>query len=390
MELAVELCCANVGSRGFGKVLLENAVARICAEDVVAEVDMPGFERSLVDGYALREDDLGKGITSLQVAAVIPAGCGDEIILRPGQCARIMTGAPIPAGVAAVIKQEEVCKKDGLIFLTRKVKKGENIQSADSIYKKGHIIVSRGAELNAQNIEALAATGMVEIPVYHLPEIYLINTGSETIMPGGNLENGQIFQSNHSLLAAKAISRGCARPKGNGVTEDDISLIKKEIERGLESADLVIITGGTSYGDYDLVLPALEQNEIELLFTSIALRPGRNVTAGVKEGKLIINLPGHPGAVDILFDAIVLPVLRKMKGLSRYGNKWANIKLSQTIEKRIAQRTLMRAELIENQAEFFARPLGKDGSFNGIKPMLVDIKPGQGEKGDTVKGLILD
>jgi len=388
-ESAVKLCCEKVGPGDIEEIKLTNAVSRVCAQSIIALADIPDFKRSMVDGYVISIDDVRKGINRLKVTAVIPAGYGEEITLKAGQCARIMTGAPIPRQAAAVIKQEDVKNESDTITFTRAINDNENIQFPGSRFKKGQILVSAGQELSPQKIEVLAAAGIVKIPAYRLPRIYIINTGSETITPGNHLTKGKIYQSNHALLFSKVSCAGCEAPMGSGATRDDISQISMEIETGLRLADVIIITGGTSGGDYDLVLPSLEQNDTELLFTSIKTRPGKNVTAAVKKGKLILNLPGNPGAVNILFDALIAPVIKKTKGIEEYENKWISIKLSDPVSRIKSQRTLIQAELIEHKTELMARPLRKNHDFTGIKSMIIDLKPGQGREGEIVRGLIL-
>jgi len=393
LESAVKLCCEKTGPGDIEKIRVDQAALRVCAQNIFSSINIPGFKRSMVDGYAINVHDLGKSenldINKLQVVAKIPAGSFSEITLQEGQCARIMTGAILPGQTAAAVKQEDTIYKGETIILKKKIKQNENIQFPGSIIKKGQEIISMGQVLDPGKIEKLSSAGIVTVPVYRQPRVYIINTGSETTLPGNPLEKGKIYQSNQSLLLSKISCAGCQALHGGGVVEDDISHISEEIKEGIKRADIIIITGGTSNGDYDLVLPALKNINTELIFTSIEIRPGRNVTVAVKNGKLIFNLPGNPGAVNILLDVLIAPAFKKIKGIKEYENKWINIRLSNSVPEIISQRSLLRAELIEQGAEFMAKPLRKKENFNGIKSMILDLQPGQGREREIVRGLIL-
>ncbi|MDD2585312.1 MAG: molybdopterin molybdotransferase MoeA [Syntrophomonadaceae bacterium] len=393
LETAISLCFEDVSEMEKEEITIDQATGRVGARDVFAEINVPSFKRSRVDGYAISSSDMDKirvkDKVTLEVQEVIPAGWDHQVVMMPGKCLRVMTGAVLPVAAAAVIKQEEIKTLGEQIIIEKPVSDSINIELPGAVINRGERLLFAGQEIYSNQVEKLSSTGLSRVVAYVLPRVYIINTGSELVLPGTPLKNGQIYHSNRSFLLSKVKETGCAAEVGSPDTKDEMDVIIGEIEQGIKSSDMVLISGGTAEGDYDLVISALKHFDARIIFSSLETRPGKNVTAAVIDGKLVFNLPGNPHAAGLLFDVLVRPVLDKLKGIKEPGHNRVNIRLSQDIPRILNIRSLIRAELIEKNAAFFARPLRKKEKYTSIRPIILDIKPGKGKQGDIVKGIIL-
>ncbi len=219
--------------------------------------------------------------------------------------------------------------------------------------------------------------------------MYIINGGDELRLPGQTLQKGQIYHSNRNFMLAKVQAAHCNGILGSGSVGDNLDCIINEIYIGIQKGDLLIISGGTAQGKYDLVADALQEMKAEFLFHSIASKPGRNISCSLLQGHLVFNLPGHPTAGGIIFDLLLTPVLRKMRGLSNFDHNWLNLRLSENIYRKRDIRNFRRGELVQDKLTFLARPRENHEKNQATIPLLLDIGAGQGEKGDIVKALLL-
>lgn len=393
LERAVELCCAHAHPLNTESMVLEESLNRVAAMDVSSPIRVPSFSRSKMDGFTLTQSDLrrlGAGdCLELQVAAIIPAGWREKVSFSPGQTTRIMTGAMIPQNTAAIVKQEDVENKGGYIRLSGSPVQGQHIDSPGSEIKSGETIVSTGQMVDPEIVERLSSAGLTRVDIYSIPKVYIINCGSELCLPGKALQEGQIYHSNRNYMLAKVQGENCQGILGGGEVGDDLEVIADEIETGIKQADLLIISGGTAQGKYDLVADVLKQLGADFLFHSIESKPGRNVSCSLLKDCLIFNLPGHPSAGGIMFDLLLAPVLGKIKGLADCHHHWLNLRLSEGITNKREVRSFRRGELVSDKLTLLARPLAKHENNRGTIPLLLDIEPGQGKKGDIVKALLL-
>jgi len=393
IEKAIELSCACVHPLSTELVALEKSLNRVAANNVICQQDVPSFHRSLVDGFTLTELDRVRLVQGdclkLKVIHVIAAGSNQEVQFSPGQTVSIMTGAAVPDNTAAIIKQEDVCELGEYIKIKRTVRLGENIEPSGSDIRAGKLIVSKGQSLDPGIIERLAAAGEAGICLYTIPRVYIINCGSELGQPGDTLLKGQIYNSNHNLILAQVQGQHCIGITGR-LINDELHQIAEEIEKGIRQGDLLLISGGTSQGKFDLVADALEQLGAKFLFQGIESQPGRNVSCSLLNNRLVINLPGRPSAGGIIFDLLVAPILRKIRGLADYNHHWLNLALSEDIVRKCTNRSFCRGELIQKGNNLLARPLAKNEISRGKIPLLIDLKPGQGNKGDMVKATLIN
>jgi molybdopterin molybdotransferase len=375
LEDAVALGKKSVYQLDSEYVSINEVVQRVSAQDFYAPINVPDFERSMVDGFAVcREDllDMDEG-SSLRLVAQVMAGTSVLTSIGRGETVRVMTGALLPQGTAAVYKQEEVIEKDGLIYPGRKLKPGSNIEGQGSDIPLGFKLLQKGESLDADRIERLACCGVEKVLVYRRPRVYIINTGSELVLPGQPLQPGQIYHSNRSLLAAK-VARSGATP----------------VLAELGTADMGLISGGTGSGLADLVQESWRVLNASLLFKGIDIIPGRSSAAAVYQGKLLYNLAGRPGAVSLLFEVLIKPVLLNMQGAINQEPSWFEITLESSLDKISNRRSLKRAEMVllgpgKNQA----RPLQDWNTFAQKLPLILDLKAGQGKKGEVVRALLI-
>jgi molybdopterin molybdotransferase len=392
LEDAVALGKKSVYQLDSEYVSINEVVQRVSAQDFYAPINVPDFERSMVDGFAVcREDllDMDEG-SSLRLVAQVMAGTSVLTSIGRGETVRVMTGALLPQGTAAVYKQEEVIEKDGLIYPGRKLKPGSNIEGQGSDIPLGFKLLQKGESLDADRIERLACCGVEKVLVYRRPRVYIINTGSELVLPGQPLQPGQIYHSNRSLLAAKVARSGATPVLAELGTADEERLITDEIRKGISLADMVLISGGTGSGLADLVQESWRVLNASLLFKGIDIIPGRSSAAAVYQGKLLYNLAGRPGAVNLLFEVLIKPVLLNMQGAINQEPSWFEITLESSLDKISNRRSLKRAEMVllgpgKNQA----RPLQDWNTFAQKLPLILDLKAGQGKKGEVVRALLI-
>ncbi|NLO22300.1 MAG: molybdopterin molybdotransferase MoeA [Syntrophomonadaceae bacterium] len=371
---------------------LNEAVQRISAQDFIAPISVPGFDRSAVDGLAVCQEDLLTMDENSSLQCIAQAMAGTSLVpdICRGETVRVMTGAMLPRGTAAVYKQEEVIEKDGLIYPGRKLKPGANIQVQGSDIPIGIKLLAKGVVLDAERIERMACCGVEKVLVYRRPRVYIINTGNELVLPGKLLQPGQIYHSNRSLLAAKVALAGATPVLAEVGATDEEQLITEEIQKGINTADMVIISGGTGSGLADLVQESLGKLNASSLFKGIDIIPGRSSAAAVYKSNLIYNLAGRPGAVSLLFEVLIKPVLFSLQGALHKEQNWFEIILEAPVKKISAGRCLRRAEMIfVGPSQSRARPLNDWNIFPQELPLVLDLKPGQGKAGEVVSAMMI-
>ena len=302
-------------------VNLWDASGRVLSQDLTAQVNNPSFERSQMDGYAMRSTDIAAASQEhpihLQVIEEIGAGYMASQSLRPGTAIKVMTGAPIPAGADVVIKYEELNRIGDDIEVGHKLRTGSNIAPAGEDIKKGEFIASRGTRITPPILGMIASLGMTEVPVFSKIKVALLSTGSELIPPGEQMRPAKIYSSTIYTLHAKCQDRGI-ETVSLGIVNDDQAMIADLIQKGLQETNLIITTGGVAVGDYDLVKFAVDDVGAVKLFDKIDIGPGSSLVAARKDEKLIVGLSGNPKSAILIFDLLVVPVLRKMIGLNQH------------------------------------------------------------------------
>jgi molybdopterin molybdotransferase len=302
------------------RVALHGARTRVTAADVKAPVDLPPFDNSAVDGYAVRHADLAPDAeTSLSVAGRLPAGAAADISLQFRQAVRIFTGAAMPAGADTVFMQEDVNVDGDRVIVPRGLKLGANRRLAGEDVRAGQVAVPAGTVLDAQHIALLAAFGLTEVEVRRRLRVAIFSTGDEVIEPGVPLKRSGIYDSNRFLLV-ELLERLGALVTDLGILADEPAGLARALGKAAAHHDLVLTSGGVSTGEADHVRSAVERIG-QLVFWRVAIKPGRPVAMGVIRGSkgdsaAFVGMPGNPVAVFVTFVRVVKPLLRRLAGAS--------------------------------------------------------------------------
>lgn len=297
---------------------LGDCYQRVLAEDITAQMDFPPFDRSPLDGYALRAEDVEQAKTDSPVILTqvdnVPAGSLPSKKIESGEAARIMTGAKIPEGATAVIRLEdlEVVGERVRVFSPAAI---PNICRQGEELRKGDIVLPKGTLLGEGALGLLAMLGYSQPLVYRKPKVAVLATGSELIGVEEMLTQGKIRNSNNYMLLAKIREAG-GEPLLLGHVRDELEAIEEKL-KGHKDVDVYITTGGASVGDYDLMEEFFQRMNIPQLFSRIAMKPGMPVMAGFWQDALFVALSGNPAAANVSFEALLRPVLRKMAGARR-------------------------------------------------------------------------
>ena len=318
---------------------------------------MPPFDKSAVDGYAVRSAEVKAGLI-LRNIGLIQAGDIFKGGLRAGECVKIMTGAPVPPGADAVIMVEDTSDSGNSVKFLKAVRKGANIAMRGEDIKKGQKIMARGAAISISHIAALAAVGRGHVKTGALPKVSLINTGGEIVPPGLKLGKNRIYNSNGPMLAAMLKTDGItAAPV---IVCDDFKKMKAAIAKALKS-DLVLISGGVSMGDYDLVPAVLKSLGVKAIFHKVRVRPGKPMFFGRKGRTLVFGIPGNPVANFMAYLAYVRPAIRRMGGRSDYAPEFRTGICAGRFEPRTPRRALVLS-CVRAKTEYSLKEVSNNGS----------------------------
>jgi len=309
-EKALDIVLSSARPVGTERVDLTDAANRVLADDVKADMDMPPFNKSAMDGYACRRADLAATLT---VVETIPAGFTPTKQIGPDQCAKIMTGGVVPQGANCVVMKEYVeTPADSTIRFVGK-ETADNICRRGEDIKVGDIVLYKGTLLKPQHIAVLASIGYTRPKVSKIPKVGIVATGSELVDPASKPQPSQIRNSNSAQLAAQARSLG-ADVTDYGIALDTEDGIDDMLKEAIAHNDVVIVSGGVSVGDFDLVPGVLRDNGIKLLFESVAVKPGKPSVFGVSEKVYCFGLPGNPMSTFVQFEILIKPFLYKLMG----------------------------------------------------------------------------
>lgn len=313
------------------KVRLENAAGLCLAENIKSDLNMPPFNRSAMDGYAVIAKDI-KPPVDLDVIENIRAGYNPKKKVGRGQAAKIMTGSVVPKGADTVIKVEETksLDNDRKVRILKETKKGANIARKGEDVRFGKIVLSKGTRIRAQEVGILAAVGANYVKVHSTPGIGIISTGDELVDITHKPKPWQIRNSNSYSLAAQA-RQIVTDVDILGKVNDNKSEIRKLIQKGLKK-DILILSGGVSMGEYDLVGGVLLDLGVKIFFEKVALRPGKPTVFGMKGDKLVFALPGNPVSTFVTFELFVKPCIKKMMGFTSYGHPILQAELEKDIK----------------------------------------------------------
>ena len=351
------------------RVMLADALGRFLAEEVVADSDLPPFDRSQMDGYAVRAEDVATVPTSLRIVGESAAGRGWHHQMQAGQAVRIMTGAPVPAGADSVQQVELTCElKDGTVVeIQKSVEPGRSIVRRGSEINSGQTVLHSGVRINPAMMSALASFGYAEVQVGGQPRVAVLATGSELVAVDQKPAQDQIRDSNNYSIAAYAELAG-ASVERLPLTGDETTTLKRHISAAAETCDMVVTSGGVSMGVYDFTKSALKDLGAEVFFERVALRPGKpTVFARLPNGTLVFGLPGNPVSVSVTFNLFAGTALRAMQGASEPALKEETAVLARSVKGAIERESYLPAQLITNDdGELIAFALKWGGSSDFV------------------------
>ncbi|MFQ6088352.1 MAG: gephyrin-like molybdotransferase Glp [Candidatus Methanofastidiosia archaeon] len=339
-EKTLKILLENIFELGNERVKLEHSLSRVLAEDVKAPMDSPPFNRSAMDGYALRAKDTLDASEfeprEFRVIDEIDAGWVSKKIVKSGECVQVMTGAKLPKGADCVVMQEFTKRSEEKLKVFKSLAFSENVSNKGEDLRKGDVILKKGRILQPQDLSILKSVGLKTILLKKIPTISVIITGSELTGDPDDLEDGKILESNSLLLSSLLEKMGIKSPL-TIVVEDDEEMISKALNKARKISDLILITGGSSVGRRDLV-PRLLEN---ILFHGVAIKPGKPFGFALDEKPTFI-MSGYPVALMIQFYVFVLPTLEKMFGtsfLKRFKGK-----LSSSVKGTLGRRDFLRVK----------------------------------------------
>ena len=329
---------------GKETVLLRAAGGRILAADIVAPLDLPPFDNSAVDGYAVRHRDLKPDAeTRLTVSGRVMAGHRPPNTVGAGEAVRIFTGAPMPAGADTVFMQEDVRTEGEAVIVPPGLKTGANRRLAGEDVKKGSVVLPAGRLLSAADVALAAAIGLTQLEVRPRLRVALFSTGDEIVEPGAPRPPSALFDANRALLAG-LLARLEVEVSDLGIVPDNPAALKRAIGEAAKTHDLVLTTGGVSTGEADHVRDAVESIG-RLVFWRVAIKPGRPVAMGVVEGAAFAGLPGNPVAAFVTFVRVVRPLLLRLGGALPQRLVPLPVKVAFSYKKKKGRREYVRVAL---------------------------------------------
>lgn len=292
---------------GDEKIPLQDSLGRILAEDVFSDINMPPFNKSAMDGFAIIKKDIDK---ELDIIETIKAGAMPQKKITPGKCARIMTGAPVPEGAEMVVMVEHTNVNDNKLTITNK-NSAENICYLGEDIQTDNKILSSGTIITPAEMAALATIGHDPVSVKKQPVIGIIATGSELVEPSEKPKSAQIRNSNSYQLYGQIKQAGC-KATYFGIIEDNEEDIFKMIQKHIDDFNILLLSGGVSMGEFDFVPEVLQKIGFESLFSKIAMKPGKPTIFGRKGDKFVFGLPGNPVSTFMIFELLVKPFCYKL------------------------------------------------------------------------------
>ena len=340
-------------------ISLEAGLNRVLSEDIVAQLDLPRTDRSAVDGYALKASDTtGASQIKPRILKVV-----DGESVGKDQAKQIWTGNPLPEGADAVVMLENVKLLRNKVEVWSSATRWENVSKQGEDLRRGSVVVRAGKRLRPQHLGLLAALGMRELRVFEKPKIAVLATGNELAELGTKLQKNQIFDSNRVSLMALCVELG-AETVNLGIAKDELKQISEKLRIGLEEADAIVTSGGTSVGAPDLVPEAINSlGKPGVIVHGVAMRPGMPTALAIVSGKPILVLPGNPAAAMLGFEVFGRPLVSKLLGLEREESRPVmKARMTKRITVTLGRRNIVRVRVLQQNGEFLAKPVSARGS----------------------------
>lgn len=372
LEEAQKIVLESTPVLGLEKIPLLDTLGRVLGEDIIVERDNPPWDNSAMDGFAVRWDDIkrehpiDKPVT-LNVIEDVPAGKMPTKTVGPGQAIRIMTGAPIPKGADTVLKIEDTEQTPDSVRVFKPEPKGSNIRPQGEDVKKGERIIAKGTPVRPGEAGMLAILAKSFVFVHQRPRVAILSTGDELADLDERYSEEKIINSNSYGIAA-AVQDAGGIPFLLGIAKDNPAALKEKISHGL-TADILVLSGGVSMGDYDFTKAVFQDLGAAMNFWKLAIKPGQPLAFGKIQGKLAFGLPGNPVSSMVTFEQLVRPAMLKMGGHRSYGRPVVQALFQEKFSKRTDRRHFLRGVLTNEGGVFKVWTTGDQGS--GILTSMV-------------------
>jgi molybdopterin molybdotransferase len=351
----------SVTARGVEKVKLEQSLGRVLAEDISANRDLPPYDVSAMDGFALRSADVANAPATLEIIEDIKAGDMPGKTVQAGQCARIMTGAPMPQGADAVIRVEDTQEVSAnSVQINKAVKPGNDMRPQGENMRNGDVVLSAGTEITPGVIGVLATVKAAQFAVYRRPRVAILSTGNELEGMDEPVAPNKIPDSNTYALMAQVQALGI-EPVLLGIARDDPVELERYLRSGLDF-DVLLVSGGTSVGVHDYVRPTIEKLGVEMKFWRVAIRPGHPLAFGSTGTTAVFGLPGNPVSSMVCFEEFVIPALRRMMGNPRLYRRTVTARLAHPVKFRPGRTEFIRVQLTRDETGYIASSTGTQSS----------------------------
>ena len=367
---AIEQVLNAVSPLGVEQVGFRSALGRVLDEDVVSGVDVPAFNRSAMDGYAVRgKNTFGAKETSpvtLNLLGEQLIGRKVDVEVGENEAVKVMTGTQIPEGADAVVMVEYTREMGGTLEVVHPVPPGKNVSQRGEDLREGEVILKKGRVIRPSDIAVLASLGRTDVSLIRRPSVGVVSTGDELVDPEepldeGGLPEGKIFETNSFTLEAMLSDAGALTCRSKAV-EDDLSKLTARVSDLVSGNDMVLLSGGSSIGDRDY-MPEVVSSLGEMVFHGVSMRPGEPAGFGTIGGKPVFLLPGYPVACMVAFITFVMPCLQKMGG-REVKNPFPTVraKVGKKTPSQVGRRDFIRVRVIEEDGQLLAEPLRRGGS----------------------------
>jgi len=381
---ALKSILESVDKLDVEKVVLEKSLGRVLAEDVSSNRDLPPYDVSAMDGFAVRSADVTNTPVTLKIIEDIKAGDMPTRNVQAGQCARIMTGAPVPQGADAVIRMEDTQvastaltpnslpqagERDAVslrelisdaVQINVAVKSGNDIRPQGEGMRNGEVVLAAGTEITPGVTGILATVKCAQVQVYRRPRVAILSTGNELEDIDDPVDPNKIPNSNSYALMAQVQALGI-EPALLGIARDDPAELEEYLQRGLRF-DVLLVSGGTSVGVHDYVRPIIEELGVQMKFWRVAMKPGHPIAFGATADTFVFGLPGNPVSSMVCFEEFVLPALRRMTGHTHLFRRTITARLTHDVKHQPGRTEFIRVVLAKEEGGYAATTTGAQGS----------------------------
>jgi molybdopterin molybdotransferase len=359
---AAQRCVIEAMKRlGTESVPLQQALGRVLAADIKANRDQPPYDVSAMDGFAIRSADVANAPAVLEIIEDIKAGDMPQKTLQPGQCARIMTGAPVPQGADAVIRVEDTeAVSDTQVRINVSVNMRNDIRDRGEAMRTGEVVLTAGTSITPGVVGMLAMVKAAQVEVWRLPRVAILSTGDELEGLEALFDANKIPDANSYALMAQVQALGI-QPVLLGIARDEPQHLQEMLQRGLQF-DVLLVSGGTSVGVHDYVRPTLEALGVQMKFWRVQMKPGHPMAFGVAPLTWVFGLPGNPVSSMVCFEEFVGPALRSIAGHAQVFRRTVSAKLTRDVKHRHSRTEFVRVMLGREGDALTATPTGDQGS----------------------------